>query len=301
MDYCYTCRRTLNGALVCPGCGAYAPDIEPAPHAAAGAVPHIPGLPRVNDPVSQGRHAAQAPHAARAPHVPEIWHTPEGGPFPETWPAPGTWPDFAETVPRPAADEPVEPSLAARLHGGRAARRRQLERWRKNRRRAGVATAVALFGGGVTVASMQNHGSGRGTTASPTYDTVTPVTLRTGNDTAAAPASTDHAQAPGSGRHAAVPAVRHQPVGAGTPTHPVTDSAGSVPLTTTHSRQQPAPSTSTAPHTGTVSDSAPTAPAPTATASAPSTANPPATTAPSTSPSTPPDQQGLCILVLCLK
>ena len=29
MDYCYSCRRNLNGALVCPGCGAYAPDIAP--------------------------------------------------------------------------------------------------------------------------------------------------------------------------------------------------------------------------------------------------------------------------------
>ena len=29
MDYCSSCRRHLNGALVCPGCGAYAPDIAP--------------------------------------------------------------------------------------------------------------------------------------------------------------------------------------------------------------------------------------------------------------------------------
>src|SRR5690606_16786591 len=29
MDYCSTCHRHLNGALVCPGCGAYAPDIAP--------------------------------------------------------------------------------------------------------------------------------------------------------------------------------------------------------------------------------------------------------------------------------
>ncbi|MGW4565251.1 SCO2400 family protein [Streptomyces sp. NPDC004561] len=29
MDYCSACRRHLNGALVCPGCGAYAPDIAP--------------------------------------------------------------------------------------------------------------------------------------------------------------------------------------------------------------------------------------------------------------------------------
>ena len=41
MDYCSTCRRHLNGALVCPGCGAYAPGIAPladgtpAPGAAA--------------------------------------------------------------------------------------------------------------------------------------------------------------------------------------------------------------------------------------------------------------------------
>ncbi|WP_422641229.1 SCO2400 family protein, partial [Streptomyces glaucescens] len=30
MDYCSSCRRHLNGALVCPGCGAYAPDIDPS-------------------------------------------------------------------------------------------------------------------------------------------------------------------------------------------------------------------------------------------------------------------------------
>lgn len=29
MDYCSSCRRHLNGALVCPGCGAYARDIAP--------------------------------------------------------------------------------------------------------------------------------------------------------------------------------------------------------------------------------------------------------------------------------
>lgn len=29
MDYCSDCRRHLNGALACPGCGAYAPSIAP--------------------------------------------------------------------------------------------------------------------------------------------------------------------------------------------------------------------------------------------------------------------------------
>ncbi|WP_456294300.1 SCO2400 family protein, partial [Streptomyces chartreusis] len=42
MDYCSSCRRHLNGALVCPGCGAYAPDI--APSAAGGpAASAVPG------------------------------------------------------------------------------------------------------------------------------------------------------------------------------------------------------------------------------------------------------------------
>ncbi|MFJ8022381.1 hypothetical protein [Streptomyces sp. NPDC096311] len=40
---------------------------------------------------------------------------------------------------------------------GRAARRRQMARWKKNQRRAVVATAVALVGGGLTVASMNRH------------------------------------------------------------------------------------------------------------------------------------------------
>ncbi|MYS17007.1 hypothetical protein GTW73_28380, partial [Streptomyces sp. SID4982] len=32
MDYCSACRRHLNGALVCPGCGDCAsPDLAPMP------------------------------------------------------------------------------------------------------------------------------------------------------------------------------------------------------------------------------------------------------------------------------
>jgi hypothetical protein len=44
---------------------------------------------------------------------------------------------------------------------GRAARRRQMARWKKNQRRAVVATAVALVGGGLTVAGMDRHSAGR--------------------------------------------------------------------------------------------------------------------------------------------
>ncbi|MFD3941393.1 hypothetical protein [Streptomyces sp. NPDC058579] len=44
---------------------------------------------------------------------------------------------------------------------GRAARRRQRERWRKNQRRAVVATAFALVGGGLTVSAMERQSGDR--------------------------------------------------------------------------------------------------------------------------------------------
>ncbi|MEU4268012.1 hypothetical protein [Streptomyces sp. NPDC026092] len=44
---------------------------------------------------------------------------------------------------------------------GRAARRRQRERWRKNQRRAVVATAFALVGGGLAVSTMDRQSGDR--------------------------------------------------------------------------------------------------------------------------------------------
>ncbi|MDG5801520.1 hypothetical protein P9869_02335 [Streptomyces ossamyceticus] len=44
---------------------------------------------------------------------------------------------------------------------GRAARRRQMARWKKNQRRAVVATAVALVGGGLTVMGMDRQSTDR--------------------------------------------------------------------------------------------------------------------------------------------
>lgn len=138
MDYCSSCRRHLNGALVCPGCGAYAPDIAPSAIGGSAA------------PVMPGAAASAAPE----------WETPGV----DTWydgyfrdePAPHAGLD--ETAPvAPAADVqdvegvPVAPE-------GRAARRRQRARWKKNQRRAVVATAVALVGGGLTVSAM-NRGA----------------------------------------------------------------------------------------------------------------------------------------------
>ncbi|MCI3240663.1 SCO2400 family protein [Streptomyces spinosisporus] len=109
MDYCSSCRRHLNGALVCPGCGAYAPDIAP---------------------VTQDGHDF-APFAAKTPPRHE---------------------------PRPFDHAPYEevpaPEVVLPAGEGRAARRRQRARWKKSQRRAVVATAVALVGGGLTVSTM---------------------------------------------------------------------------------------------------------------------------------------------------
>lgn len=120
MDYCSSCRRHLNGALVCPGCGAYAPDIAPGA-AVSRAVP------------------PQATAAAAYEFSPsDTWHD-DGGPGDEA---------AASTGPVPAPR-------------GRAARRREMARWKKNKRRAVVATAVALVGGGLTVTAMDRQSADR--------------------------------------------------------------------------------------------------------------------------------------------
>ncbi|MFJ8635697.1 hypothetical protein [Streptomyces sp. NPDC093568] len=127
MDYCSSCRRHLNGALVCPGCGAYAPDIAPS------AVGGAPG--------------SAAPGAA-------TWGSAADAAWYDDHPQDGATPSdhHDETAPGEAEGVPAAPQ-------GRAARRRQRARWKKNQRRAVVATAVALVGGGLTVASM-DRGSG---------------------------------------------------------------------------------------------------------------------------------------------
>ncbi|WP_441349305.1 SCO2400 family protein [Streptomyces gilvus] len=166
MDYCSSCRRHLNGALVCPGCGAYAPDIAPV---------------------------TRAGRVAPALATPASWPEPDPGPSAE----------LAELAdPKDPEDTEGVPSAPV----GRAARRRQRARWKKNQRRAVVATAVALVGGGLTVASM-DRGSGDHSQASagpdltgmgteehpaaePTDTPASPTALHTSRDGSAAPATT---------------------------------------------------------------------------------------------------------------
>jgi hypothetical protein len=125
MDYCSSCRRYLNGALACPGCGAYAPDIAPPAHVYT----------------TTGTAAAAWDEAPK-------WH--DAG-LPE---APATDPGAPSEDVADVADAPV-------VAEGRAARRRQRARWKKNQRKAVVATAVALVGGGLTVSAMNQQSNTR--------------------------------------------------------------------------------------------------------------------------------------------
>ncbi|WP_250401413.1 SCO2400 family protein [Streptomyces cellostaticus] len=143
MDYCSSCRRHLNGALACPGCGAYAPDI--APPVAVSTPGTAPGVPvartrpfdafgtgdRYDDPAGTGAEPAAAGAGAAPRFQP-----------------------YGEVADRPAASR------------GRAARRRQLARWKKNKRRAAVATAFAIVGGGLTLASLDRQSGDRARAAS---------------------------------------------------------------------------------------------------------------------------------------
>jgi hypothetical protein len=180
MDYCFSCRRTLNGALVCPGCGAYAPDIAPPPYHPEGeAAAALPGHGRGNAAELGTRSRPPAfspflPSSASSPSSQALALLSELAPVDaDTDAGPAAW--FGEGGAEPAAGEPElgPASMAPTLHRGRAARRRQWARWQKNRRRAGAAAAFALFGGGLTMAAMPHHAGRGGTTAS----AVTPVNL----------------------------------------------------------------------------------------------------------------------------
>ncbi|WP_371563897.1 SCO2400 family protein [Streptomyces canus] len=153
MDYCSSCRRHLNGALACPGCGAYAPDIAPPAHI----------------------YATTGVAAAAWDEAP-TWH--DAGLHEES--AAGS--DPAEMPSDDVTDAPVSAE-------GRAARRRQRARWRKNQRKAVVATAVALVGGGLTVSAMNQQSNVRAQAAtSPDNRSMGVAELPTSDD--ALPAST---------------------------------------------------------------------------------------------------------------
>ncbi|WP_327184158.1 SCO2400 family protein [Streptomyces sp. NBC_01334] len=154
MDYCSTCRRHLNGALVCPGCGAYAPDIAPV---------------TVDRRIAPARVATTTRMSTPGPEPTPARLTPPSTTYADT----GSYADTASSA-APSPDSESVPSATAVPYArqGRAARRRQLARWKKNQRRAVVATAVALVGGGLSFAAMDRQ-SGDQAQAATTPETPT--------------------------------------------------------------------------------------------------------------------------------
>ncbi|NKQ28519.1 SCO2400 family protein [Streptomyces galbus] len=172
MDYCSACRRHLNGALVCPGCGAYAPDIAPPGTEgrrpfAAGGVGAMGGVGAAGG--SGPRGAWDDVTRGRGSVLPPSWHedhadgadgrTSDADHVNDADQANGADRTDLAGVPCPAgavagADGPRTGDVrdAPPAPQGRAARRRQRVRWKKSQRRAVVATAVALVGGGLTLA-----------------------------------------------------------------------------------------------------------------------------------------------------
>lgn len=333
MDYCSSCRRHLNGALVCPGCGAYAPDIDPT--AGEGRTGRAPATARAATTTAAGGTASGGAAAWEYPAAAGTWHDGtlwDGNPAGSRdrlvtdaghREAAGTGPDDGLDVPddgHGVPDAELPDGYAARPQG-RAARRRQMARWKKNQRRAVVATAVALVGGGLTVAAMNGNATPGVQAATAPEDTTmggaegeAPTYTEPTAGENAAPRSSPTAP-PHTGR-----ASRHQQARAADPrTAPAdarTDAATpprELPLTTPPRRTTAANAADTATGStgssgssgssgsGAAEPTAPPAGGADAQQPAPPASDPPATSP--ASPATPPSDQGskeLCLLVICL-
>ncbi|MER8220439.1 hypothetical protein ABTZ58_07555 [Streptomyces sp. NPDC094143] len=314
MDYCSSCRRHLNGALVCPGCGAYAPDIDPT--AGDGRTGRASATAAAGPAVQEYPAVRECPTAAGTWHDGTLWDGAPAGP--RDVPGAGDGRDEAAgTGPADAYEAPdtgLPDGYAARPQG-RAARRRQLARWKKNQRRAVVATAVALVGGGLTVSAMS------GDAAPGVQAATTPEDTPMGGAKGEAPAYTE----PAAGQNAAPRTSPTTPPYAGrvsrhqqpraadpriAPADTRTDTAATpreLPLTTPP-RRTTAPSaadtatgSSGSAGSGATDPTAPPAAGSDAQQPAPPAAEPPATspTSPTTPPSDPKPKE-LCLLVICL-
>ncbi|MFF8650114.1 hypothetical protein ACF06D_18040 [Streptomyces griseoluteus] len=285
MDYCSACRRHLNGALVCPGCGVCAsPDLAPMP-------------------------VRTSPYAVRQPADEDV---------------PASRP--GRSVPPPAAPHrPAEVPSGS----GRAVRRREQSRWRKTRRRAALATAVALVGGGLTLAAALNHqpadrtrptaaqgeqpmgGTGPEATAGLPVPTASP----TGRPTAA-PSTPPHTSAkpPAAPRsttptpHRATPKAAKPSPSASPSTRPYSrpllplphDPAPVSTTPLTPPRQSPTPTKPTAATDATTPTPAERTDPPSTTPSAPQSPAPTDSHSPTAAPSTSTSPSHVCLLVLCL-
>ncbi|MFC9245687.1 hypothetical protein ACFT7S_17200 [Streptomyces sp. NPDC057136] len=229
-----------------------------------------------------------------------------------------TW--RAEEVPVPGSDADIRrfdaapssstsrgvPEGADPVMQGRAARRRQLARWKKNRRRALAATAVALVGGGLTIAAMPTtRPSTSQTHAGAPPERLTAVTPRT----ATADSSSEQLDT-------AVP--RHPGTRTSTAESRPQDTADATPPSGTANRQpqsaataQPSSPPRVAPHSAPepaeetyVDDSDAPASAPETTAPASTERPDEGTSAVNPPPATPPVESAppkqVCVLILCI-
>lgn len=329
MDYCSTCRRNLNGALVCPGCGAYAPDIAPPARRIHGTVATIAAAGEAWRPEEvpasvscRGIHRSDAARMGSAA-------------FEDTMPGasdtlPGTDSVTAVSAESDAESdaesgaESVTAAGAESLSGfegavpigtgqGRAARRRQLARWKKHRRRALAATTIALVGGGLTVAAMPTTRPSAGHTqaASP------PDPVTAAPRTATTDSVSEQPEAGDSGHRGSQPAMgtgRHRKVTVATSStvqsnrQPAAAAVAQTPAIT-NTTSHTAPESSKVTH---VDNAVATAPAPAPVPAAVPDATAPASTertgadtsaanpSPDTSVAEPAPRKQLCLLVLCV-
>ncbi|MFG2894625.1 hypothetical protein [Streptomyces sp. NPDC048248] len=128
---------------MCPGCGAYAPDIAPP-----GYRPDAP---------SDATTATWEAWDAQETAVSRPQHDPFGFDFAPVGVSGSSTDAIADTAEAPAiaggssADGFTTPSSTGQ---GRAARRRQLARWKKHRRRAAAAATFAIAGGALTASLL---------------------------------------------------------------------------------------------------------------------------------------------------
>ncbi|MGC5000100.1 SCO2400 family protein [Streptomyces sp. DT195] len=298
MDYCSACRRHLNGALVCPGCGDCAsPDLAPMPVRPSTYAVRRPG----EEDAAPSRHGRSAPP--------------------------------------PIAPRPHRPAEVA-TGSGRAARRREQTRWRKTRRRAVLAAAFTLVGGGLTFAALNHQptdrtrptaaqaerpmgGTGPEATAglpvptrSPAHGSATPSSPpSTGGGKSTAPsaprattptaprtASPEPSEPSRSASHSALPHARsllplpHSAApDSATPSSPLAPTEQSP---TTPAGSTPAPTPDTTTDSPSASPSTPPASQPPSSAPASPSQSASRSASPSAAPSASPSR--LCLLVVCL-
>lgn len=287
MDSCSSCRRPLDGALVCPGCGAYAPDIDPR-NATSRARRPAAGTAVREKTAAKGDVRTVADRGVREAGAVVRVEAPAGG---GQAAAPGGGQaDEGEAGGSGTRTTDAEEELPV-LHSGRAGRRLQLARWSRNRRRAAAATALALLGGGITVGTMAS-GSAKAPRTASAPDPAAPrpsAAPPTGADTTARRDRPDR-QAPPSTPGALAPSAAggHGPYSPYSPYGPYGSAAPS--------RRPPVAPWRTA--SGSVDDRTPGAG--TTPVAPPTGGGTPGTTPPASPSPSPSSPHHLCILFVCL-